>query len=123
MLDEKLNFKQHVDITILKMNKGTSVIKKLRHGLPRKSLLTIYKDFLRPLIDCGDIIYDQHQNEFSCDKIESVWYKVALAVTVAIQGTSSNKLNQELGLESLKSRRWYKCLCCMYKVMKKLQIT
>ena len=56
LLDEKLNFKQHVDSAILKMNKGISVIKKLRHSLPRKSLLTIYKAFLRPLINYGDII-------------------------------------------------------------------
>ena len=51
LLDENLNFKQHVDSAILKMNKGVSVIKKLRHSLPRKSLLIIYKAFLRPLID------------------------------------------------------------------------
>ena len=48
ILDEKLNFKQHVDHGILKINKG--VIKKLCHSLPRKSLITIYKGFLRPLI-------------------------------------------------------------------------
>ena len=87
LLDEKLNFKQHVDSAILKMNKGISVIKKLRHSLPRKSLLTIYKAFLRPLIDYGDIIYDQPQNEPFCDKIESVQYKAVLAITSAIQGT------------------------------------
>ena len=72
LLDEKLNFKQHVDSAILKMNKGISVIKKLRHSLPRKSLLTIYKAFVGPLIDYGDIIYGQPQNESFCDKIESV---------------------------------------------------
>ena len=48
---------------MLKMNKGIFVIKKLRHSLPRKSLLTIDKAFLRPLIDYRDIIYDQLQNE------------------------------------------------------------
>ena len=56
LLDEKLIFKLHVNSAILKMNKGISVIKNLRHSLPRKSLLTIYKAFLRPLIDYGDII-------------------------------------------------------------------
>ena len=45
LLDEKLNFKQYIDITILKINKGIPVIKKLRHSLPRKSLMTIYKTF------------------------------------------------------------------------------
>ena len=105
LLDEKINFKQHVDSAILKMNKGISVIKKLRHSLPRKSLLTIYKAFLRPLIDYGDIIYDQPQNEPFCDKIGSSQDKAALAIAGAIEGSSCDKLNQELDLESLKARR------------------
>ena len=117
LLDEKLNFKQHVDNAILKMSKGIFVIKKLRHSLPRKSLLTIYKTFLRPLIDYLDIIYDQPQNESFCDKIESVWHEATLAITGAIQGTSRENFFQELGLEPLKSRRWYKRLCCMYKII------
>ena len=69
------------------------------------------------MIDYGDIIYDQPQNESFCDKTESVQYKAVLAITGAIQGTSRDKLYQELGLESLKARRWYKRLCCMYKIM------
>ena len=101
------------------MNKGILVIKKLRYSLPRKSLLTIYKAFLRPLIDYGDIIYDQPQIESFCEKFESVQYQAALAITGAIRGTSCGKLYQELGLESLKSRRWYKRLSCMFKIMKK----
>ena len=117
ILDEKLNFKQHVENAILKVEKGISVLKKLRHNLPRKSLITIYKAFLRPLIDYGDIIYDQPQNESFCDKLESVQYKAALAITGAIKGTSRVKIYLELGLESLKDRRWYKRLCCMFKIM------
>ena len=119
ILDQKLNFKQHIDQAISKVNKGIAVIKKLRHSLPRKSLLTIYKAFLRPLIDYGDIIYDQPHNESFSDKLESVQYKAALAITGAIQGSSREKIYQELGLESLKSRRWYKRLSCMFKIMKK----
>ena len=86
--------------------------------MPRKSLPTIYKAFLRPLVDYGDIIYDQ-QNESFCEKLESVQYKAALAITGAKQGTSRDKLYQELCLESLKSRRWYERLSCMFKIMKK----
>ena len=44
-------------------------------------------------------------------------YKVTLAITGAIQGTSRDKIYQELRLESLKSRRWYKRLVCMFKIM------
>ena len=91
ILDEKLNFKQHIDSAISKINKDIAVIKKLRYNLPRKSLITIYKAFLRPLIDYGDIIYDQRQNEPFCEKLESVQYQFALAITGAIQRSSSEK--------------------------------
>ena len=43
--------------------------------------MTIYKAFLGPQIDYGDIIYDQPQNEYFCEKLESVQYKAALAIT------------------------------------------
>ena len=49
LLDEKLNFKQH-DNVIMKVNKVTSVIKKLRYSLPRKSPATINTACLRPLM-------------------------------------------------------------------------
>ena len=93
------------------------MIKKVRYSLPRKSLITIYKAFLRPLIDYEDIIYDQPQNESFCEKLESVQYKVALAITGAIKRSSHEKIYQDLGFESLKSRRWYKRLSCMFNIM------
>ena len=43
ILDEKLNFKQHVDSAISKVNKGISVIRKLRHTFSRNSLIKFAK--------------------------------------------------------------------------------
>ena len=59
--------------------------------------MTIYKAFLRPLTDYGDIIYDQPQNESFCEKLESVQCKGTLAITGPIQGTSREKIYHELG--------------------------
>ena len=81
-------------------------------------LMKVYKVFSRSLIDYGDIIYDQPHNSFFCEKLEPVQYKAALVITGVIQSTSHEKIFQELGLESLKSRRWFKRLCCMFKIMK-----
>ena len=53
-----------------------------------------------------------------CEKLESVQYKVALAITGAIQGTSHKKIYQELGLELFRARRWYKHPSCMFKIVK-----
>ena len=117
LINKKLNFKQLIDSAILKVNKGISLIKKLTYNLPRKSLVTIYKAFLKPLIDYGDIIYDQPQNESFCEKIETVQCKAILAITSAIQGASRDKVYKVLGLVSHTSRKWYKRLVCMLKMM------
>ena len=92
ILDEKLNFKEHIDSIILKVNRGIAVLKKLIYSLPRKSPITIYKNPLRVLLDYGDIFYVQPHNEFAYEKFESVQYKVALAITGATQGTSREKI-------------------------------
>ena len=56
------------------------------------------------------MIYDQLNLPSVANKIESVQYNTALAITVAIRGTSKEKLYQELSFESLKDRR----LCYLY---------
>ena len=58
---------------------------------------------MQPLNDYGDVIYDQPQNETFCEKLKSVQDKTTLAITGAIQGTSREKIYQELGLGSFKS--------------------
>ena len=67
-LYEKLNFNHHFKEKITKASNGTGVIKKLSNTLPRDALLTIYKLFVRPHLDYGDIICDQPQNESFCNK-------------------------------------------------------
>ena len=42
---------------------------------------------------------------------------MALAITGASGGTSKEKLNQELGFQSLKNRRWLRRLCYLYKIV------
>ena len=58
--------------------------------------------FTRSYLDCRDIIYDQAYNVSFHEKLESVQYNSALAITGAIRGTSTEKLYNELGLETLK---------------------
>ena len=100
-LDEKLNFGHHVNEKIYKANKIIGLIKMIYYHLPRKSLLNIYKSFVRPHLDYRDVIYDQPNNDALCSRIESVQYNASLAITGAIKGSSREQLYHELGLESL----------------------
>ena len=58
LLDKMLTFNRHVEEMILKANKGIGLIDRLRRYLQRNSLLTIYKVFIRPHLDYGDVLYD-----------------------------------------------------------------
>ena len=64
------------------------------------------------------ITNDQPHNESFTNKIESVQYNAALAITGAIKGTSRERLYQELGLESLSDRRWYRRLTMFFNIIK-----
>ena len=68
-------------------------------------------------LDYGDMIYDQTYNASFHRKPESIQYSACLAITGTIRGTSYEKLNQELGLETLQSRRWFRKLCLFYKIV------
>ena len=117
ILDSKLSFIKHLKEKISKANKVIGIIRRLYNFLPRFTLINIYKAYVRPHLDYGDVIYDNSSNASLSQMIESVQYNAALAITGAIRGTSREKLYQELGLESLHDRRWYRKLCFYYKIM------
>ena len=110
-LDIPLDFDEHIKGVFEKTGKSIGLVCKLRNFLPRPSLLQIYKSFVRPHLDYGDIIYDKAFIGYFQKKLESIQYNVALAITGAISRTSREKIYAELGLESLQDRRWYRKLC------------
>ena len=110
-LDSKLNFSEHLK-TIFQTNKNIGLLRKIQTFLPRTPLITIYKSFIRPNLDYGDIIFDQIFNMSFLQKMETIQYNAALAITGTIRGSPREKLYQELDLETLQQRRWYRKRCC-----------
>ena len=103
---------------LTKVNKTIWLLRELQNTLPRPSLLTNYKSSIRPHLDYGDIVYDQAYSASFQQKVESIQYNAAVAITGAMRGTSKEKHFEELDLESLQHRRLYRKLCCFYKVLK-----
>ena len=117
ILDSNLSYEHHIKSILNKVNKTIGLLRKFQLILPRHSLITIYKTFIRPHLDYGDVIYDRAFNESFHQRLESIQYNAAIAITGTIRGTSSEKLFQELGLETLKSRRWFRKLYLFYKIL------
>ena len=129
-LDSKLSFSAHIKSAISKTRKGIGLLKYLSKYLPRHTLNELYKLYVRPHLDYGDVIYHIPAKvcEFSqniilpnlMEKLEAVQYSAALAVTGTWRGTSRDKLYTELGWESLSSRRWSRRLTLFYKFVNDL---
>ena len=114
ILDSKLNFHSHIREAIIKARRGIGIIRFLSKYVSRDVLDQIYKLYVRPHLDYGDIIYHKYDPEFKLDftkKLESTQYSAALAVTGAWRGTNTDRLYEELGWEILYYRRWYRRLC------------
>ena len=102
--DSKLSFQSHVREAIVKARKGIGIIRFLSKYVSRDVLDQIYKLYVRPHLDYGDITYHRHDPELKLEftkRLKSTQYSAALAVSGAWRGTNSNKLYEELGWEIL----------------------
>ena len=127
ILDSKLSFSAHIQSAISKTRRSVGLLKYLSKYLPRQTLDELYNLYVRPHLDYGDVIYHipERVREFSqniilpnfmiMDKLESVQYSAALAVSGTWRGTSREKLYTDLGRDSLSSRRWCRHLTLLYK--------
>ena len=100
ILDSKLNFQSHIREAIMKARRGIGIIRYLSRYVSRDVLDQVYKLYVRPHLDYGDIIYHRFDPNVSLDltrKLEQTQYSAALAVTGAWRGTNRQRLYEELG--------------------------
>ena len=126
-MDSKLSFSSHIKSVISKTRRGIGLLKYLSQYLFRHTLNNLYKLYVRPHLDYGDVIYHIPAKvcEFSnniivpnlMEKIAYVQYSAALAVTGAWRKTSCDKIYAERGWESLSSRRWSRRMILSYKII------
>ena len=110
MQDWCLNFSSHVREKIISARRGIGVICYLPKYVLRDVLDQMYKLYVRPHLDYGDIIYHKHDPDLKLDftkKLELTQYSAALAVSGAWRGTNRQKLHDALGWENLYHRGWY----------------
>ena len=114
-LDSHLNFRKHVEEKAKIANKGLGMLRFLSRYVDRRVLDHVYKMYIRPHLDYGDIIY-HNQVKDSMDILEAIQYKAALIVSGCWKGTNRTKLYAELGWESLSDRRHIRRLMFYYRI-------
>ena len=103
ILDSKLNLNKQLSIikeAVVKARRGIGIIHHISRYLSREVLDQVYKLYVRPHLDYGDIVYHKYDPEMKLDvtkKLEQTQYSAALAVTDTWRGTSRQRLYDELG--------------------------
>ena len=101
--------------------RGIGMIRYLSKYVSRDILDQIYKLYVRPHLDYGDIIYHKYDPQMRLNftqRLEQTQYSAALAVAGAWRGTSRERLYRELGWEDLYHRRCFRRLYHFYTFIK-----
>ena len=125
ILQNDLSFDKHVEEKIRKARKTIGIMKQLSSILPLGALIQIYKAYARSHFDYCDFIYHIPPKltesglalHSLMEKIEKIQYQAALAVTGCWQGTSRNKIFEELGWETLSDRRRSRRILQIHKII------
>ena len=115
VLDESSTFAGHIKEAVIKARRGISIVRFMTRYVHRDVVDQMYKLYIRPHLDYGDVFYRIQNLHFRVSK--SAQYDAALAVSGAWRGTSTDKELEELGWETIANRRLYRCLCQFYKIV------
>jgi len=86
-----------------------NALKKIKNFLPRYALLVFYRTYVLPIVDCGDIIFDNCATTDS-NLLESVQTASAKIILGCLKTTSHEIILKDLGLTPLFIRRQYHIL-------------
>ena len=117
ILQSNMSWRCHIQYIFQKASKRLNILKLLKYKLKRSTLVCLYKCLIRPLMEYGDVIWD-NCTEGEASLLESIQYECAHAVTGAIKGTSAGALMNELAWESLSTRWKMHKLFYMFKIFR-----
>ena len=114
-LKSNLDWSKQIHETCIKANWKLSVLRSVKN-LKRKTLDLLYKLVVRSVIDYALPLYGQTLRQSELARLEQLQYRAAKVVTGALHYTSREKLNIDLGWETIQKRIEYLGLSIFHKI-------
>ena len=114
-LTSNLDWSEQVHQVCLKANRKLSVLRSVKL-LNRKTLDLLYKITVRSVIDYALPVYHKNLKQTDIARLENLQYRAAKIVTGALHFTSKDKLNSELGWETILERGDFLGLNIFHKI-------
>ena len=115
-LSSDAKWHDHFEFMKAKVNKRIGVLRSLKYKLNRESLLTIYKTYIRSIMEYCSVIWDNCTITQS-DELELLQRECIRIITGLPRFCSVVKLYAESGLEPLAQRRYRQRLILLHKSM------
>ena len=109
----------HIKYIVDKAWTRINIMRKLKFKLDRKSLEKFYLTFIRPLLEYGDVIWD-NCSQYEKDELNKIQNEAARIATGATKLVSLFALSNEIKWESLDDRRRKHKLTLFYKMKSNL---
>ena len=114
-LKSNLDWSAQIHETCLKANRKLAVLRSVK-ALSRKTLDVLFKVTVRSVIDYGLPIYGNTLKQTEITRLEQLQYRAGKLVTGALHYTSREKLNEELGWETIRKRIEFLGLSIFHKI-------
>jgi len=110
-----MSWKPHVDRICSRAGQRNNILRKLKFRIPRKTLENLFKSLVRPILEYGDVVFDDNSILLS-QRLEAIQLDAARTCTGALLTTNRNSLLDELGWNTLADRRKNHKLILYYKI-------
>jgi len=114
--DSKLSWSHHIHEICAKASKRVNMMLPLKHKLHRSALETIYIAYVRPVLEYGDVIFDNCTESLKSD-LENIQIRASHIVTGAKRYSSHTLLYKETGWSPLHIRRQIHKLNLMQQIV------
>ena len=104
VFSQDCSWHKHINYISEKAWTRINIMRKLKFQLDRKSLETIYIVFIRPLLEYGDVIWD-NCTQYEKRELDKIQNEAARIVTGATKLVSLDTLYSEIRWETLEQRR------------------
>ena len=115
-LTNDLTWKDHIPNIVKTAGENVDLMSRLMYKLDRKTLQTMYFSFVRPKLEYANIVWS-NLNQTQSLQVELIQKRAGRIVSGAIKGTKTEVIYEELGWDSLCSRREQQCILFMHKVV------
>lgn len=118
IINNKLTWSNHINNLCLSASKRIGIFKAVSSKIDYSTKLQIYKTFIRPCLEYGDVIFDSSEC-VHLQRLEKLQRQAALIITGAYKVTETNILLREVNLHPLQTRRKIHKLILFYKIINK----